>query len=89
MSSAKEHVLTKYPDYEVVIGIEVHIQLKTNTKIFCACPNHFGDEPNSNICQVCTGHPGALPVLNKKVIEYGIRAGLATNCTIQKNNEFY
>lgn len=88
MSSPKEHVLTKYPDYEAVIGIEVHVQLKTNSKIFCACPNRFGDEPNSNICQVCTGHPGALPILNKKVIEYGIKAGLATNCIIQKNNEF-
>lgn len=88
MSAAKEHVLSKYPDYEAVIGIEVHVQLKTNTKIFCACPNHFGDEPNTNICPVCTGHPGALPVLNKKVVEYGIKAGLATNCTIQQNNEF-
>ncbi len=75
-------------EYEVVIGLEVHAQLLTDTKIFCSCSNQFGDEPNANTCQVCTGQPGSLPVLNKKVVEYAIKAGLATNCTINKRSIF-
>src|ERR1700742_4900406 len=75
-------ILDRYPHYEVVIGIEVHVQLNTKTKIFCSCPNQVNAEPNANICIVCTGHPGTLPVLNKQVIEYAMMAGHATNCTI-------
>ena len=68
--------------YEAVIGLEVHSQLSTNTKIFCGCSTKFGMPPNTNVCPVCTGMPGVLPVLNKKVVEYSIRAALAFNCKI-------
>src|SRR5688572_12513473 len=81
-------VLDKFPDYEVTIGMEVHTQLTTNTKIFCACPNVISKEPNSNICDTCTGYPGSLPRLNQQVIDYGILAGLATNCSIAKQCAF-
>ena len=69
-------------DYEVVIGLEVHVELATKTKIFCGCSTEFGGAPNSHTCPVCTGMPGSLPVLNKKVVEYAAAVGLATNCTI-------
>jgi aspartyl-tRNA(Asn)/glutamyl-tRNA(Gln) amidotransferase subunit B len=81
-------ILAKYPDYEVNIGIEVHVQLTTNSKIFCTCANIAGAEPNSNICQICTGQPGVLPVLNKQVINYAIKAGLATYSQITPISEF-
>ncbi len=71
-------------DYEMVIGLEVHCELGTKTKIFCGCPTTFGAEPNTQCCPVCMGMPGTLPVLNKKVVEYAIKAGIATNCTIAK-----
>jgi len=87
MSEIK-NVLEWYPAYEATIGIEVHVQLKTNSKIFCSCPNKFGTEPNTNICPVCAGHPGTLPVLNKKAVDYAIMAGLATNSTIAKKCGF-
>ncbi len=82
------HILERYPDYEVNIGIEVHVQLTTNTKIFCSCSNQTGQEPNTNIDPICTGQPGVLPVLNKKVVDYAIRAGLATNSTIASSSSF-
>ncbi len=75
-------------DYEIVIGLEVHCQLLTKTKIFCGCSTDFGNPPNQNTCPVCTGMPGALPVLNRKVVDFAIRAGLATNCSITSSNIF-
>lgn len=75
-------------DYEIVIGLEVHVELKTNTKIFCACSNIFGGEPNTNVCPICSGFPGMLPVLNRQVVEYAIRAGLALNCEIASYSKF-
>ncbi len=82
-------------DYEIVIGLEVHSELSTKTKIFCSCPTEFGGEPNTHCCPVCMAMPGTLPVLNEKVVEYAIKAGLVTNCeiaSISKNdrkNYFY
>jgi len=74
--------------YEVVIGLEVHVQLLTNTKIFCGCSTHFGDAPNSNVCPVCLGLPGTLPMLNKRAVEMAMRAALAINCTIHEHSRF-
>jgi len=74
--------------YEVVIGLEVHVQLTTNTKIFCGCSVQFGNQTNSQTCPVCLGLPGALPVLNKQVVENAIKAGLATNCQISPRSIF-
>ncbi len=84
-----------YKGYEMVIGLETHVELKTETKIFCSCPTTFGAEPNTQVCPVCMGYPGTLPVLNEKVVEYAIKAGMATNCTIaryskeDRKNYFY
>ena len=75
-------------EFEAVIGLEVHAQLLTDTKIFCGCSTKFGNKPNSNVCPVCLGHPGVLPVLNKKVVEYAAMMGIATNCTINEKNVF-
>ena len=74
-------------DYEVVIGLEVHSELSTKTKIFCSCPTEFGGEPNTHVCPVCMGMPGALPVLNERVVEYAVKAGLATNCEISRDSK--
>ncbi|MBN2371255.1 MAG: Asp-tRNA(Asn)/Glu-tRNA(Gln) amidotransferase subunit GatB [Vicinamibacteria bacterium] len=74
--------------YEPVIGLEVHAQLKTATKIFCACPNRFGDEPNTHVCPVCLGLPGSLPVLSRQAVSLAMRAALATHCTIQTTSIF-
>ena len=74
-------------DYEVVIGLEVHAELATKTKIFCSCKTNFGAEPNTQCCPVCMAMPGALPVLNEKVVEYAVKAGLATNCTISRDSK--
>jgi aspartyl-tRNA(Asn)/glutamyl-tRNA(Gln) amidotransferase subunit B len=74
--------------YEVVIGLEVHAQLLTDTKIFCGCSAKFGSNPNSNVCPICLGHPGVLPVLNKKVVEFTALMGLATNCNINEKSVF-
>lgn len=73
-----------YSQYETVIGIEVHTELSTKTKAFCNCTTEFGGEENTHCCPICIGMPGTLPVLNEKVVEYGVRAGLATNCSINK-----
>ena len=71
-------------DYKLVIGLETHVELQTKSKIFCSCPTAFGAEPNTHCCPVCTGEPGSLPILNKEVLAYAVRAGLATNCKISK-----
>jgi len=75
-------------EYKPTIGIEVHVQLKTNTKLFCGCPVGFGDEANSNVCSICLGLPGVLPSLNKKAVELAIKAGLALNCEIHEKSIF-
>mgnify|MGYP004453374641 FL=1 len=71
-------------EYEVVIGLEVHAELSTNTKIYCNCSTAFGADPNTHCCPICTGMPGTLPVLNERVVEYAVKAGLATNCEISR-----
>jgi aspartyl-tRNA(Asn)/glutamyl-tRNA(Gln) amidotransferase subunit B len=82
-------------DYEMVIGLEVHVELKTKSKIFCSCPTDFGADPNTQCCPVCMGMPGTLPVLNGEVVRFAIKAGLATNCQIEpyskqdRKNYFY
>ena len=82
-------------NYDIVIGLEIHAELHTKTKVFCACKNQFGDEPNTNTCPVCTGMPGALPVLNKHAVELAIKAGLSFGCDIspysvfERKNYFY
>lgn len=74
--------------YETVIGLEVHVELATKTKIFCSCSTEFGGAPNTHTCPVCTGMPGSLPVLNKQVVEYALAVGLATNCSINQYCRF-
>lgn len=75
-------------NYEIVIGLEVHSELNTESKIFCSCKNQFGGEPNSHCCPVCSGMPGVLPVLNKKAVLYTVKAGLACGCNISKFSKF-
>ncbi|MBQ9479355.1 MAG: Asp-tRNA(Asn)/Glu-tRNA(Gln) amidotransferase subunit GatB [Selenomonadaceae bacterium] len=75
-------------DYEAVIGLEIHSELKTATKIFCGCATTFGAEQNTHVCPVCLGLPGVLPTINRKVVEFAIKAGLATNCTINQYSKF-
>lgn len=74
-------------EYELVCGLEVHAELSTKTKIFCSCPTTFGAEPNTHTCPICMAMPGTLPVLNEKVVEYAVKAGLATNCEISKDSK--
>ncbi|KAF8107401.1 hypothetical protein N665_0122s0043 [Sinapis alba] len=75
-------------EYEAVIGIETHVQLSTSTKAFCSCPNSYGSKPNTSICPVCMGLPGALPVLSSKVVDFGVRLGLALNCDLSLKSKF-
>jgi aspartyl-tRNA(Asn)/glutamyl-tRNA(Gln) amidotransferase subunit B len=74
--------------FETVIGLEIHVELKTQTKIFCGCKTSFGDPPNTNVCPICLGHPGTLPVLNKQAVELALRAATALNCTINQDCKF-
>ena len=74
-------------DFEVIIGLEVHAELSTKTKIFCSCPTEFGAAPNTHTCPICMAMPGTLPVLNEKVVEYAVKAGLATNCEIARDSK--
>ncbi|HEX2064107.1 MAG TPA: Asp-tRNA(Asn)/Glu-tRNA(Gln) amidotransferase subunit GatB, partial [Acidimicrobiales bacterium] len=81
-------------DYETIIGLEVHCELRTATKLFCGCRNAFGDEPNTNVCPVCLGLPGSLPVLNRQAVELAMRIGEALQCEIRpsifhRKNYFY
>ena len=89
-NSDKEKILSvdKYPEYKMDIGIEVHVQLRTKSKIFCSCSNELADQQNKNICAICTGYPGVLPVFNKQVAQFAVMAGLGTNCDIQQVSEF-
>ena len=86
--SEKNSILASYPEYRVDIGIEVHVQLNTATKIFCPCSNAQTDKPNTYICPICCGHPGVLPVFNKQVLVNAIKAGLATNSQISEISSF-
>lgn len=88
MAHEPKTVLEKFPTYEICIGIEVHVQLATKSKIFCACPNGPTEVPNSHLCEICAGYPGTLPVLNHQVVEYAILAGLGTHCAIAPRSEF-
>ena len=74
--------------WEMVIGLETHVELATKTKIFCSCTTAFGGDPNTHCCPVCTGMPGALPVVNEKVLEFAVKAGLALNGTITRDCRF-
>lgn len=88
MTKSLKNILDSYPEYEANIGMEVHLQLKTKSKIFCSCPNQFGVQPNKNVCPVCAGYPGVLPVLNRRVVDSAITMGIATQSKITKVSEF-
>ena len=75
-------------EYNTVCGLEVHTELSTKTKIFCSCTTEFGGAPNTHCCPICTGMPGTLPMVNRKVVEYACRAGLALNCEITRRSRF-
>ena len=77
----------KIMSYDLVVGLETHVELLTKTKIFCGCKNAFGAEPNTNCCPICIGLPGTLPTLNREVVNFAIKPGLALNCTINLNSK--
>src|SRR6201984_835305 len=88
MVTAAESSIAARARYEPVIGLEVHIQLLTVTKIFCSCSTRFGDPPNTNVCPVCLGLPGVLPVLNRKAVEFAVLAAMALNCRVNETSIF-
>ena len=72
---------------KTIIGLEIHVEMATDTKMFCSCKNEFGAVPNTNVCPVCLGHPGALPQMNEKAVELAVKAGLAFNCDIRNDQK--